>query len=162
MSQTELVRRQQAFVHCNCLLLGAALVSAGSCELLQATSQKLLLAPERLLKSSLYTWNILSPQKANLLNIYLHIASSACICLPQAQLLTSMQFWLLLLLLLKIVLWGKSPLLIKWEYADEYKQFASCRMKQHETWWLWFWDSAPKFLKKTARLSRKCLTISFL
>lgn len=46
MSQTGLARRQQAFVHCNSLLLGAALVSAGSCELLQAISQKLLLASE--------------------------------------------------------------------------------------------------------------------
>lgn len=159
MSQTELIRRQQAFVHCNCLLRGAALVSAGSCELLQAMSQKLLLAPEMTPEEfSVH----LSPQKANLLNIYLHIASSVCIFLPQAQLLTSMQFWILLLLLLKIVLWGKSPLLLKREYADEYKQFALCRMKQHETWWLWFWGSAPKFLKKTARLSRKSLTISFL
>ena len=45
-SQTELVRRQPACVHCNCLVLGAALVREGSCELLQTIMRKLLIASE--------------------------------------------------------------------------------------------------------------------
>lgn len=147
-SQTRFVRRQQES--------SLELPSAGSCLLpgkWWAPASHPLKAPFSIRKDS---WRVLS-----IPGIFLSLRKPTCwiftcvfpaldvsACLrPSHKVLCSSGscycfYW-------KYCYLDKSPLLFRWEYADKYKQFVSHHVQQLQTWWLWFGDSSPRFLKKT-------------